>query len=102
MEAIIAKTKKEIGQKMELFKFNEALGSIWELLSFGDSYVNSRRPWENLDRKTISNLIVLLDNIAAFISPFMPETASRITENIKWISENSLQVKKITALFPRL
>ncbi len=100
----IEKTKKAVSEKTEDFKFHEALAAIWDLLSFGDSYVNKTAPWGIKDSKekvqTVFNLVVILDNVAALLRPFLPGTAEKITGCINWDGE--LRVEKGKILFPRI
>lgn len=93
----IEETKKRVEQKISDFKFNEALAAIWELISFGDNYVNETKPWENPESKKeiISDLVIILKSVAESIAPFLPETSEKILIAIK---EN----KKPENLFPRL
>jgi methionyl-tRNA synthetase len=90
---------------MQEFKFLEALAAIWGLIGFGDEYVNRTAPWGIKDSKektqTVFNLVVVLDNIAALLQPFLPETSRKITESINW-GDESLTIRKSEALFPRL
>ncbi|MEE8131447.1 MAG: methionine--tRNA ligase [Candidatus Paceibacterota bacterium] len=99
----IKQTKKEINNTLPDFKFSEALSIIWNLISFGDKYVNQNKPWEKGDKKkeaknkkTIINLIAILDGVAELLKPFLPETSEKISKNIK------KPEKKPTPLFPRL
>ena len=97
----IQKTKVIISQKLNEFKFHEALAVVWNLISFGDRYINEKKPWQTKDKKTIFGLVVILDNIAAFLYPFMPQTAEKITKSIVW-ENNGLKVKRTENLFPKL
>ena len=101
----IKKTKKQVGQKLEEFRFNEALAAIWELISFGDNYVNQTTPWkienEKEKNKVIFNLVILLKEISGLLQPFLPQTSEKIFKNIK-ISEKVIRVKKGEILFPRI
>ena len=102
----IENTKKMVTQKISEFKLHEALVDLWALIHFGDQYVNEKKPWskdlaENDKRSAIYNVIVILDNIAVVLLPFLPETSKKITENIKW-EGGVLKIKKGEVLFPRL
>ena len=101
----IKKTKKQIDQKLEEFKFNEALAAIWELISFGDNYVNQTTPWkienEKEKNKVIFNLVILLKEISGLLQPFLPQTSEKILKNIK-ISKKVIKVEKGEILFPRI
>lgn len=93
--------RKLVNIKIGDFKLHEALSGIWELVAFGDSYVNNKKPWEHTDPQALFELVVILDNIAALLTPFLPETAGKITSCVEW-SGNILKVKKGVVLFPRL
>jgi methionyl-tRNA synthetase len=98
----IEKTRRNWRKSLEEFKFNEALISIWELISFCDKYIEKEKPWELLKSKIkrqkskviISDLLTALDNIAQLLQPFLPETSEKIFEQIK--------TKKSKLLFPRV
>ncbi len=117
----IEKTKEEVNKKVIEFKFHEALAAIFKLISFGDGYVNEKKPWEgikmekskiknqnegsdNNKMQVLFNLIIILDAVAEMIKPFLPETAEKILGCIKWDSKKSgfISVKKGEVLFPRL
>ena len=97
----IQATQKGVAEKLDEFKFHEALSTLWELISFGDSFVNSNKPWETKDKNIIFNLVVLLDNIGAMLQPFLPETSEKIKQRIEW-KDNVLKVTEGKALFPRI
>ncbi len=105
IEAKIKETKEAIDKKIAEFRLNEALAALWELISFGDEYVNNKAPWKIADleakRAAIYNLVVILDNVAAMLKPFLPETAEKITKSIVW-EKDGLKIKKAEVLFPRL
>jgi methionyl-tRNA synthetase len=101
IENEINKTKKLIDEKMEKYLFNEAMQSIWELIAFGDSYIDKTQPWKNYDKEIIFNLIVILDNLGAMLLPFIPETAQKITSSI--INQNNkISFKPAGILFPKI
>jgi methionyl-tRNA synthetase len=90
----IKKAEKITAQKLEEFKFNESLTTIWDLISFGDKYINQTQAWKVSDTKLksqiISNLIAILNSVADILKPFLPETSAKIA-----------QLKKGEILFPR-
>lgn len=98
----IERTKKEVDKHISQYQFHEAVARIWELIKYGDGYVDEHKPWETKDSKVIFNLVVLLDNIASLINPVMPETSEKITGAIRWESDDVLKVRKIEPLFPKL
>ena len=82
-------------------KFNEALESVWQLISFCDEHIEKNKPWEliknNQDKakKVLGQLLTTIEEIVNLLGPFIPETSEKILKQIK-------QNKKIEALFPRL
>jgi len=101
----IKETSKIIEEKMSDLKFNEALAAIWELISFGDNYINKNEPWKISDskqkEKIIFNLIAILEGAAEFLAPFLPKTSKKILANIEK-SENIIKVYRGENLFPRI
>ncbi len=95
----IKTTKRIVDEKMGEYKFHEALAALWELISFGDRYLNEKKPWSldnNQDKENIiCNCLFILKNVAEFLSPFLPGTSEKI---LKSIQEN----KKREILFPRI
>ena len=37
--------EKKVEKSMQEYKLNEALEAIWELIRFGDRYLNEHKPW---------------------------------------------------------
>jgi len=103
------KLKKEIDNTWEIwkksleeFKFNEALISIWDLISVCDKYIEREKPWELLKlkiknekpRTIINDLLLALENISKLLQPFLPETSEKILKQV--------ETKKSQILFPKL
>ncbi len=97
----IDNTWKKYKKALEEFKFNEALISIWELISFCDRYIEKERPWEEKENQeeVIGNLLFTISNIAEMLKPFLPETSEKILKNIRQLAEKT---KKSRPLFPRI
>ena len=97
--------KKTVQKKVSELKFNEALSAAWSLISFGDGYINESAPWniENYEKReeVIFNLVVMVDNLAAMLRPFLPQTSEKIAGFINW-EDGDLKVKKPDVLFPRV
>jgi methionyl-tRNA synthetase len=94
LKSIINKTWKDYHEALNGSKFNEALISIWKLISFCDKYIEKERPWEEKNQKVISNLLLAIKNIAELLQPFLPETSEKILKQLK--------TKKPQALFPKI
>ncbi len=102
----ILNTKARYSEKMLDFRIHEALAIIFELIQFGDRYVNDRKPWDkNLDVKEkvmiLGNLTAILRASGEFLKPFIPQTAEKILKAID-IKGDKVKVSKIEPLFPRL
>ncbi len=103
----ISKTWENYKNSLDNFKFNEALISIWELMSFCDRYIEKEKPWEESDNKLsiINNLLFVLTNIAQMLQPFLPGTSEKIFKQLGIKSSDKewhFKVKKEKSLFPRL
>lgn len=90
----VKRIKDNYGGLIEDFKFNEALASIWELISFCDKYINEEKLWETKNQKVINDLFFVIKEIGILLEPFLPGTSEKIVKAI----EN----KKAEILFPRL
>jgi methionyl-tRNA synthetase len=75
-------TQKKWEENLENFQFNEALKTIWELISFCDKFIEVKKPWKKNGAKIVSELLFILEEISNFLRPFLPETAERISKQI--------------------
>jgi len=114
----IDKTWEDYKIALENFKFNEALSSIWQLISFCDRYIEKERPWEiksqnskAKSQKVIYNLLIALANIAQMLQPFLPKTSEKIFKQLGIkpikdltfkIQDLRFKIKKEKPLFPRI
>jgi methionyl-tRNA synthetase len=90
----IERTWKNLKKTLDEFKFNEALMSIWDLISFCDKFIQEKRPWEKRNEKVISDLLFALEEISKMLNPFLPETSEKILKNVK--------TKRLEILFPKI
>ncbi|HVT01471.1 MAG TPA: methionine--tRNA ligase [Patescibacteria group bacterium] len=93
------KLAPEIVEKLTDYKFNEALGIIWEKVGEVDKKINQDEPWK-LEGEALSEKLrgyaSYIIYIGANLAPFMPETSEKI------MSQFSGKVKSSDPLFPRL
>ncbi len=98
-------------ENINVFALHEALGSVWELIRFGNKYTDDQKPWAAIKHDEaeflmiMTNLIYILHTIAWSLQPFMPETSKKIFEILggEEVSENyKFIVKKGGSLFPRI
>ena len=98
---VFGEYEKSIGE----IKLNEAISYVWELVSFSDRYINGKKPWAVKDqeefRKIIVNACYLIGVIGNLSSPFIPETAEKISGQISY-ADSCFKIKRGVTLFPRL
>lgn len=90
---------------IQAFHLNEALSTIWELISLTDKYIADDKPWTikddpDLFRRVMVKTSYFIHVIRELIEPFLPGTARKINEQIS-IEGNSIKIKRGNALFPR-
>ncbi len=93
----------DIEDKIENFRFNEALKDIWKIVVYANQFIEKNKPWiiakedpQKLE-KVLSDLIGYILDIAWFLTPFMPETSSKINNIF-----SGPKIKITKPLFPRL
>lgn len=95
--------EKGFSEKLEAFKFNEAMDLIFEHVAKGDEYMTTKEPYKKIKeeataeeaREDIAKLVKHLVKLSAHLTPFMPTTAETILSAVK---ANT----KPENLFPRL
>ena len=116
-KTLIKEVREKYKNALDNFKFNEALKTIWDLISFCDGYIERERPWEikNLLRskpevllrgqKVISDLLIVLAIIAEMLQPFLPGTSQKIFQQLGVKPDKKpwrFKIKKAKPLFPRI
>lgn len=93
---------------IQAFQLNEALSTIWELISLTDKYIADDRPWTikddpDLFRQVMVKASYYIHVIRELIEPFLPETAEKIKDQISIdIDRRVIKIKRGNVLFPRL
>jgi len=90
----ISEARASCNASLEKFRFNESLSAIWDLVSYCDKYINEEKLWQTKNPVVISDLFFALQEIAALLEVFLPETSARI--------KNSINSKKSEILFPKI
>ncbi len=74
----------KIQKFMDKLELHHALEEIWNFIHAVNSYINDNKPWDNEKRRAqiLYTTLEAIRIIAILISPFMPETAERITERL--------------------
>lgn len=121
---LVENTIKNYEINMDNFKFSMALSDVWLIVSKCNKYIDLNMPWdlyknpENHDRLAcvLYNLCEAMRIVSVLISPFMPETAVKIQEQLNISSEiciwdkiknwgelpKNTTVNKSVILFPRI
>lgn len=96
LNGAINKAQGDYKSALDNFKFNEALGTIWQLIGFCDKYIEQERPWEKSDNRlsVINDLLLTIGEITELLKPFLPETSEKIAKQLK--------SKRAEPLFPRI
>jgi len=82
-EEIVRETQTNYEKAISEFRLNDALASVWRLISWCDKYIDKKKPWETKDSKTLSHLLFLLEKISQYLFPFLPATSRKISEQLK-------------------
>lgn len=101
MATRISTSRRLVEEFMTTYELNGAVAEIWRLLSLGDEYLNRTAPWRSGDINAIYTGVVVLDNVAGLLQPFLPETADKITASIQHIN-GRLVARRGEVLFPRV
>ena len=88
---------KEIEKHFDNYFLDRALGEIFSFVDVCNEYIQDRKPWETKDKKVLYELVVSLREIARLLSPFIPETAEKISEIFK-----TDKIKKAPVLFEKV
>ncbi len=100
MEEKIQAARKRVNDFMEKYQLNGAVAEIWRLLSSGDEYVNREEPWREGKKDAIYTAVVILDNVAGLLAPFLPGTSEKITACIRH-TDGAITASRGELLFPR-
>jgi len=100
---------KSKNEKLEEYKFNEALGEVWQKIAVLDKFIDEEKPWEltrnkelrikNKGRleKTLQSLVGGVRGIAVLLKPFLPETSVKIQKQFA-----GPEIRADEPLFPRI
>ncbi len=115
-ELPIKETPENFDKHMNKLAFSDALAEIWKLINLANTYIEKQAPWKlakagETDKlaAVMYNLCEVLKTSAVLISPFMPDTAQKMWDQLGLSGPLSLKtkldgvkVKKGNPLFPRL
>lgn len=90
----------EYRKALEEFRFNDALGYVWEKIKKADRLVDEKQPWKLTGSHLetfIGEVAPRIVEIATLLQPFLPQTAEKILKQFAGPAITSQQ-----PLFPRL
>ncbi len=94
---------------MNEVRIHDALDATWNLVRRANQYVEEQKPWELAkqdDKKPLEDtlyvLLESLEQIAKMITPFMPETAAKLSEQLGKELALGGKIEKGEALFPKI
>ncbi len=100
---------KKVGETYDThisdFNLKAALEAVFELVFYGNEYVDRTKPWilAQEDKKALSkvlgNLLELLQAISELLSPFLPETSEKMRAQLGIKSNRKFVVQKGEPLF---
>lgn len=109
--------EKNVTSKMDKLQVADAIGEIFNVLRASNKYIDETTPWvlakdEALQDRLETVIYNLLESIrvcAVLLEPFMPETSSKILEQINisdktfsFVEDSKYELGKPSALFMRI
>jgi methionyl-tRNA synthetase len=92
---------QQFNEKIENYKFNEALEILWSRLRECDEIITKEQPWklESADdvKKVLEPVAQHILSVAELLQPFMPNISEKVVEQF-----SQRKIKKQNPLFPRL
>lgn len=73
--------RKEVVKKVREYRFNEAMGLIWDEVRLADEMINQKEVWKLIGdekSKVLKELVEIIRGVGVDLQPFMPETAEKI------------------------
>jgi methionyl-tRNA synthetase len=88
---------KQIEKLVDNFELDKALNEIFAFIDICNEFIQSKKPWETHDKKVLFQLVESIREIAKILSPFIPESAEKISEVFK-----TDDIKKAPVLFQKI
>ncbi|MFA4999144.1 MAG: methionine--tRNA ligase [Parcubacteria group bacterium] len=101
VKAEIKRMEARVRKHVLEFRLHDALSAIFDLIKFGDGYINRTEPWKNPSSKTSRDLAELAVATGKALVPFMPGTGEKILK-IFSVKSGKIISKKTRPLFPRV
>jgi methionyl-tRNA synthetase len=126
IKALSGRVRETVKRETLDFSFHKALMALWELVDEANKYIDTQAPWvlakspQNKSRlmTVMSTLAETLYQIASLLTPFLPQTAIKMRQQlglaepeneIRWSQQtlgsgsvSGQKIRKGPALFPRI
>lgn len=91
LKRITTETYETYHRDMKSIAYGSALEAIWKLISRANSYIDENAPWKLAKEEsacgrldTVLNILIqTVANLACLIAPIMPETATKIADQLQ-------------------
>lgn len=73
--------REEVVEKLNSYRFDEAIKLVWEEIRRADTLINQREVWKltgEEQKEALTELVKILRQITADLKPFLPETAEKL------------------------
>jgi methionyl-tRNA synthetase len=88
---------KQIEKHFDELRLDRALAEIFAFIDTCNEFIQAKKPWETKDTKILYQLVEAIREIARLLSPFIPETAEKISKTFK-----TDKIKKSEILFQKI
>lgn len=87
----------KVEKHFEEYRIDKALNEIFVFIDICNEFIQSQKPWETHDKKILHQLVESIKQIAKLLSPFIPDTAEKISQIFK-----TDKIKKAPILFKKI
>ena len=88
---------KQIENNFNEYRIDKALNEIFAFIDNCNEFIQHEKPWETHDKKILYQLVESIRQIAKLLSPFIPDSAEKISEIVK-----TDKIKKAPILFQKI
>ncbi len=92
-EALLANarglTLSDMKQSVKIFRFNDALSTLWKLVADANAYIDAQAPWalKKTDTERMNTVLYVLTDVirclAILVQPYTPESAAKMLDQLK-------------------
>ncbi|MDD4931558.1 MAG: class I tRNA ligase family protein [Candidatus Colwellbacteria bacterium] len=97
----VKRAEVRVKKHFDEFRLHDAVAAIFDLIKFGDAYINDKKPWQDKDQKVMADLVYMLRSANELMIPVMPGATNKVLAAMK-IRNGKMRPKKIEPLFPRI